>query len=227
MRKKESSKQQTDLTSHASPVTSHEPPVDRSHLRSLMRAKRNAVPTAIRMQAAAKIARCLFAAQILRRGQHIGVYAAFDGEIDLKPLMHRAIRAQCRLYAPRIIDRRARKMEFVELQCPSTAFRGASRQGGIPNSRQRLRRSVNPRTLDAVLIPVVAFDMHGWRLGFGAGFYDRKFAFARRKVRRQPLLIGVGYEFQGVPQQSPAPWDVLLDIVVTEKRIYWCRSSSS
>jgi 5-formyltetrahydrofolate cyclo-ligase len=74
-----------------------------------------------------------------------------------------------------------------------------------------------------VLLPLVAFDMHGWRLGFGAGFYDRKLSFLRRKFCRKPLLIGVGYEFQRVPPQTPGAWDVLLDAVVTERGFQRCR----
>jgi 5-formyltetrahydrofolate cyclo-ligase len=73
-------------------------------------------------------------------------------------------------------------------------------------------------------MPVVAFDAHGWRLGFGAGFYDRKFGFLRHGFRRKPVLVGVGYEFQRLACQNPRPWDVLLDYVLTERGLQRCRA---
>jgi len=67
-----------------------------------------------------------------------------------------------------------------------------------------------------VLVPLVAFDDAGNRLGMGAGYYDRSFAF-RRAAPSPPLLVGVGYEFQRVPALAAQPWDVPLDAVLTER----------
>jgi len=114
-------------------------------------------------------------------------------------------------------------MDFIEL--PTQGGRTLNRFS-IAEPHRNLHRRIDPRLLDVVLVPLVAFDMHGWRLGFGAGFYDRKFAFLRARAERKPLLIGVGYEFQRVPPQTPGSWDVLLPAVVTERGIYRCRKPS-
>lgn len=77
------------------------------------------------------------------------------------------------------------------------------------------------RRLDVILLPLVAVDARGWRLGSGAGFYDRSLAHLRYGRRwRRPRLIGVAYEFQRVAQLEPQPWDVPLDAVVTERGFY-------
>ena len=77
------------------------------------------------------------------------------------------------------------------------------------------------RDLDIVFTPLVAFDTAGNRVGMGAGFYDRSFAFRKhRRNWRRPLLIGVAYDFQRVPHIPARTWDVPVDLVVTDKKTY-------
>ncbi len=183
-----------------------------------MRQRRTALSVSARYIAARAVARHLARAQLLQRGQRIAVYAAFDGEIDLTSVIRYAQKTQCTIYAPRIVNMRARKMEFVEVQSRVGMFSVFQRsRNSILEPRFNLRSRIDPRLLDVVFVPLIAFDCRGWRLGFGAGFYDRKFSFLRRSFRKKPLLIGVGYEFQRVAVQKPSPWDVLLDGVVTEQ----------
>lgn len=68
--------------------------------------------------------------------------------------------------------------------------------------------------LDAVLVPGVAFDPQGRRLGLGGGFYDRTFSKGRR-----PPLIGFCYDLQVVSECPSGPDDVPVDLVVTESRV--------
>jgi len=78
--------------------------------------------------------------------------------------------------------------------------------------------ALSPMQLDAVLVPLVAFDDAGNRLGMGGGFYDRCFAtVAQRRANGQatPRLIGVAHPFQQVASLQPEAWDVPLDQVVT------------
>ena len=77
-------------------------------------------------------------------------------------------------------------------------------------------REVATDDLDLVLIPVVAADEMGNRVGHGAGFYDRTFARDRRTDPARPLLIGLCHAFQVVPRLEARSWDVPLDLVVTE-----------
>ena len=74
--------------------------------------------------------------------------------------------------------------------------------------------------MDVILLPLVAFDRKGYRLGMGGGYYDRSLAFRRsRQQWRRPRLIGVAHSCQqhpGLPQQH---WDVPLDCIITESEI--------
>lgn len=198
------------------------PSSTRHQLRLALRQQRKAVPKSAAVAAANAVARHL-ARRIIKKGQRIAIYTAFDGEIDLSPLIRQAQRIGCAVYAPHIVNMKARRMEFVE--CASVTPRRYDQQykvSSIGAPRSNLRRRIDPRLLDVVLLPLVAFDVHGWRLGFGAGFYDRKFSFLRRQFVARPILIGIGYEFQRVPSQIPNAWDVLLDAVVTEHGLRQC-----
>lgn len=190
---------------------------ERTDLRRLMRAKRQSLSSAERLFAAEGIARRLIGARLLRRGHHVGVYLGVRGEAGLAPLIQRANRLGCHLYLPRIVSLRSGRMEF--LRFTSLAVLKRNRLGIL--EPDRLARRIAPRALDRVLVPLLAFDERGHRLGMGGGFYDRRFAFLRAGRRwRRPRLIGIAYDLQRVPQLDSHPWDVPLDAIVTEQRLY-------
>jgi len=88
---------------------------------------------------------------------------------------------------------------------------------GIAEPDPRQAEIIPVRQLDLVLLPLIAFDARGWRLGSGAGFYDRSLQHLREGRRwRKPKLIGVGYECQRVPRLQCGHWDVPLDGMLTE-----------
>ena len=74
------------------------------------------------------------------------------------------------------------------------------------------------RSLDIVLVPLVAFDRFCHRLGMGAGFYDVTFAFKHKE--KGPKLIGLAYDFQKVFSVPRSKLDLKLDGVVSEKGFY-------
>ena len=71
-------------------------------------------------------------------------------------------------------------------------------------------------TPDAVLLPMNGWDAQGYRLGYGAGFFDRTLA----SLARKPLTIGVSYELARIPTIHPQSWDLPMDYVVTERGVY-------
>ena len=77
---------------------------------------------------------------------------------------------------------------------------------------------MQPTELEVVLVPLVAVDWSGNRLGHGAGYYDRTFAF--RQGHTHPVLIGLAHRFQILESIEPSPWDIPVDLVVTETGIF-------
>jgi len=81
---------------------------------------------------------------------------------------------------------------------------------GLPGKR------VFAEELDLVMVPGVAFDRRGGRLGHGKGYYDRLLA----RVRPEALLVGVAFECQMFPEIPMLPYDIYMDLVITEKAVY-------
>lgn len=95
---------------------------------------------------------------------------------------------------------------------------------GIPEPVQ-VREPLAPFQLDLVLVPLLAFDRRGQRLGYGGGYYDRSFAFLNEQARpTEPLLVGIAYDFQEVEAIEPARWDVPLDFVATDRELIDCHA---
>lgn len=125
------------------------------------------------------------------QAQHIVAYAAMDGELDPAPLVAAALAAGKSVYLPAT---------------------GADR---FERTDAGARSPLSPTTDDVVfLVPGLAFDPRGVRLGRGRGWYDRLLAQHPRGIR-----IGLAYEFQVVPCLPEAPWDVRMHAVVTEARL--------
>lgn len=82
--------------------------------------------------------------------------------------------------------------------------------------RAEIDRVIDAEELDVVLVPGVAFDRQGGRLGNGAGYYDRLLS----KVRDDAVLAAVCYESQLLPDVTMDEHDVYMDFVITEKAIY-------
>jgi 5-formyltetrahydrofolate cyclo-ligase len=69
---------------------------------------------------------------------------------------------------------------------------------------------------DALLVPLLACDSEGWRLGYGGGFYDRTLEYLRK--RRRVTAIGVGFDLQLVPEVPHGADDQRLDWLLTDRR---------
>lgn len=69
---------------------------------------------------------------------------------------------------------------------------------------------------DVVLLPMNGWDQQGYRLGYGAGFFDRTLA----ALPKRPVVVGVTYELARMDTIHPQPWDIPADYVVTERGVY-------
>lgn len=78
-----------------------------------------------------------------------------------------------------------------------------------------------PWGLDLIILPLVAFDLSGNRLGMGGGFYDRTLSFKHQRCHwKGPKLIGIAHELQRVDLLPVNDWDIPLDAVITEQKLY-------
>lgn len=189
----------------------------RDELRREMRRLRRTVTAAERRRAARNFAIVADRAFLLRPGGRIAAYHAYGHEADASHLVERAWQRGCEVFLPVITNVRASRMEFFHFT-PDVPLR--TNAFGIPEPDQARARRIAVRHLDVVFMPLVAFDGDGWRLGSGAGFYDRcmRHLDAPRRWRR-PKLIGVAYAQQRVERLIPSAWDIPMDAVITERSL--------
>lgn len=190
----------------------------KTRLRRDLRARRRALTPAEQTDHARRLARRVGALPPFLRARRIAAYLAADGEIDPSLLILQARRRGRRIHLPVLRLGPAPRLWFVEHRRRDPMRPNAF---GIPEPARRGRRIRLPQALDLLLIPLVGFDRHCNRMGMGGGFYDRTLAYLRdRRHWRRPLLLGLAHECQRVEHLDPAPWDVPLDLVVTEERVY-------
>lgn len=180
-------------------------------LRSALRRRRAGLKPGEIAAASLRIAHHLWRLPELARCRRIGCYLAVGGEVDCSAFVEAALARGRLIYLPLL---HGPKLLFAPYD---PAKRMVRNRFGIPEpigSARRLRGS----ELDVVLAPLVAFDDAGRRLGMGAGYYDRTFAFLpRRNAWPRPRFIGLAYEFQRAEALPARPWDVALHAVVTER----------
>ena len=98
-----------------------------------------------------------------------------------------------------------------------TDFPGDLQPGpwGIPEPKPEAVRPLDPTLLDLVITPGIVFDMSGYRIGYGYGYYDR---FLRRTLQ-EAKYIGLAFELQLQPNAYPGPHDVPVHYILTENRL--------
>lgn len=190
----------------------------RKHLRAELRARRRALTPEMRESAARRVALHVQHHFSLHPGQRIALYNPTPEELDVAPIAALVLRHGGRIFVPRLTDRRRRRMQFV-------AASGPMRPNPLGILEPEGREVAAIRSLALVFVPLVGFDASGMRLGMGAGYYDRAFAFRHlRSVWHRPRLVGIGFALQRVTAIAAAAHDVRLDAIVTEEGILRCRT---
>ena len=191
-------------------------PSSRSILRNRMRMQRRTLTPAQQREAAHRLAHRLGHSGLFRRSRHIAFYLANDGELDPHILLQRAWDMGKTCYLPVITP--GLSLWFAPYAKGDPL---AINRFGIPEPARPGLALVSARVLDLILTPLVAFDDQGHRLGMGGGFYDRSLSYLRhRRAWRKPRLLGIAYELQRIASLRAEAWDVPLDGVATDKKLY-------
>lgn len=112
-----------------------------------------------------------------------------------------------------VMDMRNTTLQHFELE---DEIRIEKNTFGVPEPRVR-KRPVPPSKIDMVIVPMLGFDDHGHRLGYGKGYYDRFLS----QLRPDCPKIGVCFELGHLSEPLPSePHDVPLNFVITEEKVY-------
>ncbi len=146
-------------------------------------------------------------------------YVAVKGEIDPAPALAAVAAAGAAVALPRVAPE-APRLRFHRADAGPLA---AGRFG--LSEPAAAAPEIAPDELEVVIVPGLAFDAEGRRLGFGGGYYDGAFGKlgasgpARSGPGKRPALIGLCYDFQIVARCPAAEGDVPVDLVVTDARV--------
>lgn len=189
------------------------PADEKKRLRALALGRRAAMGEGARAEASREAAAHAMAALDAGpggvRGRTIALFAPFRDEIDTAPLAALLRAAGADLALPVILGRDRpllfRRWDVRDALVPAGAFRIPEPPASAPD--------VVP---DAVLVPLAAFDRRGYRIGYGAGFYDRTLAGLRRAGPVRAL--GFAFSCQEVDAVPAEPHDEAVDMMITETK---------
>jgi len=179
--------------------------------------QRRALDPPARMAAAQGLRRNLETLPAFLEAPRVAGYWACNGELPLNLALAAVALRKQHIYLPQIAG--PHQLRFAPWKLGD---RVQPNRYGIPEPATD-QGLLQPDALDLVLVPLLAFDRHGHRIGYGGGFYDASFAFLREAPRpAKPLLVGIGYALQECEGIEPAGWDVPLDYVATDRELIHC-----
>ncbi len=181
-----------------------------------MRRQRRQLSPEQQADAASQLARNISTHQAFKTARHLALYMPVDGEISLLPLLELARQQHRQCYLP-VLEPDTKTLVFTRFESDEEL---AINFYGLREPPVRSDNTIAASELDLVLLPLVAFDGYGCRLGMGGGYYDRTFAFMKNTSGRQPLLMGVAHDFQRVDKLEMAEWDIPLHEIMTEDQHY-------
>lgn len=182
----------------------------KQELRNEMRAKREKLEPVEVKSKSAVICRRFMETDLYKQSKCIAIYLSIRNEVDLSLLIEHAFIEQKRLCVP-ITD--AKKDEiFLSEIFESEAFI----QGAFGIREPQKTRRIEPKEVDLMLVPGLAFDFAGGRVGWGRAFYDRLIG------QTNALLVGIGYEFQLCGAVEIEEHDRKMDYILTESELVVC-----
>jgi len=154
---------------------------------------------------------------LLKRHQRFAIYLHADGELNTDLIIDYLLTLNKQVFLPVLHPLKPNRLWFVPFNHQTRLKKNRFNILEPANIQQR----VNIISLQVVLMPLVAFDLHGNRLGMGGGFYDRTFSALKNKAHiRLPKLIGLAHELQKLPVISAQTWDISLHAVISNKIFY-------
>ena len=178
-------------------------------VRAAMRRLRQELAPADRTEWSRQIAERVWTLEAFADARRVVFYAATEDEVETNLLLHRWIEAGRKVILPRVAGDGIGVAEVDRLEDLAPGYRG------ILEPRPGSGRVVAWEEVEVALVPGLAFDLQGNRLGRGGGHYDRALA----RMDPKALKIGLAFDFQVVERLPAEARDMPVDLVVTETRM--------
>jgi len=172
-------------------------------------AKRSQLNLDFVREASQRACQHLFALEEFVLAERLGIYSAFHNEIETAGIFTKAHALRKEIFYP-AVDPQSKEIHFYRVRRLSELQPGYA---GILEPSKRAHYLSDINYLNLVIVPGLAFDKKGNRIGFGHGYYDRFLNPFRGK------RVALAYEFQICDSLPSQPRDQRVDIIVTEERI--------
>jgi len=152
-----------------------------------------------------KIAEKFLSLSQLKKAKNILLYYPHKNEVDTRFIIRQLLRSKnFNLFLPKVVGTDLVPVKIKDLSALKKGYAGIMEpEGG----------EISPEKIDIVVVPAVAFDREGHRLGYGKGYYDR---FLKKTGA---LKVGVAYDFQIVEKLPREQHDVPVDLIITPTRL--------
>ena len=184
--------------------------MSKAAIRAEARAFLRALPPAERAAAEAEIARRVWEVPEVAAARTLMIYASLPEEVGTDEIAAQARRRGITLVYPRVLPEGRMTLHHVDSPDALRPGRYGIREPDAESCPVR-----EPGDIDAALIPGLAWDRAGHRLGRGAGYYDRLLA----QPDWRGFRCGLFFAAQETPSVPREAWDILLDAIVTEREV--------
>lgn len=162
-----------------------------------------------------KVTKLLFSTPYYRQARNIMCYVDFRNEVKTEYIIKESLRNNKKTIIPISIVK-TKELLLSELRDYDNELSPGSYN--ILEPKQEFIREVYPDVIDLVLVPGVAFDIEGHRLGYGGGYYDRFLSQLHKSVPK----IALAFDLQIVNNITADPHDISMDYIITENTIVDC-----
>ena len=184
--------------------------ISKQQIRDIKITERKQLSTHDRNMMNQQIIHRIQALTVYHDAKNIACYHAMSYEVDLKLLCNSAMLRDKNIYLPALTDHST--LIFLPITL-NTTFK--PNRFGILEPIVNHNEALTPDQFDLMILPLLAFDQKGTRLGMGGGFYDR--TLAQQELPK--VLMGVAYEcqrYKGIPHDK---WDIPLSMIVTNSAV--------
>jgi 5-formyltetrahydrofolate cyclo-ligase len=180
-------------------------PMTKIQVRKLALAKRNSLTQEQFQTWSDQICRKLVESDDFGKAKIVHIYSSIGNEVDTNKIIQVALIAGITVIVPETGEDQSLKHWQV---CQNTVYSKDKFGIQTPIANCQFFDISNLQSNDLVIIPIVAFDLHNNRIGYGKGFYDKFLAQVKCKK------IGLAFNCQLVENFQPDPWDVALDRII-------------
>lgn len=173
--------------------------------------KRNQIPPEIRYIKNMLIKQKFFSLPEFHDAEVVLFYASFRSEVDTSIIIKESLQIKKQVVVPKV-DTKRHKLILYQINNFEELKPGFM---GIPEPISLRERTVDIETIDLIVVPGIAFDYSGNRLGYGEGYYDILLSEVNKKIP----IVALAFEEQLVESIPSETHDIKVDIIVTDKKI--------